>query len=120
MEKTLKAQQSRKPIEVQSLVKIATFLEGYKAGRQGNILPLGNICLEILHDGFGIGILFTGTQNNICNNNQVEQCEDEGIYIATIFTRCGAPRLTEWEDELKSWKDCMITKPREGSDGRDM
>jgi len=41
--------------------------------------------------------------------------EDEGIYTATIFTRCGAPELTEWENELKSWKDCMLSEAVDAS-----
>jgi hypothetical protein len=41
---------SKKQIDINSIRKIAVYLEGIKQGKGGNILPLGNIDLEQLWD----------------------------------------------------------------------
>ncbi len=41
-------------IEIESLIKIAIFLEGIKQGKGGNILPLGNNDLEQLWKAISI------------------------------------------------------------------
>jgi hypothetical protein len=43
-----KTEISRQQVEVDSLKKVAIFLEGVKQGRGGNLLPLGNNDLEQL------------------------------------------------------------------------
>jgi len=43
-------EKSKKQIDINSIRKIAVYLEGIKQGKGGNILPLGNIDLEQLWD----------------------------------------------------------------------
>jgi hypothetical protein len=58
-------EKARKQVEVESLKKLAIFLEGMKQGRGGDILPLGNHDLEQLWNTISF---LEGNEDFECND----------------------------------------------------